>query len=242
MFFLLLLTGAIQYGLMYLCYIEAFRYLAAHEVALYTIFTPLYVIIFYNLKKREANLIYLFSSAVAVAGSAILYYNVVSLPESLLGFFLVQLSNLAFAYGQVIYKLLPLRKAEIKQHQIFAILFLGGLLVTIPPLFNRMTISTLSLNWSEIVSLLYLGILPSAGCFFLWNYGARKTDAGYLSVFNNLKVPIAMFISFFFFGETIKPFSLTAGTLILLFALFSNRMKFPLIKQPASHPNPSRQS
>src|SRR5215204_2360952 len=35
--------GAVQFGLMYLAYIESFRYLRAYEAALFTITTPIFV-------------------------------------------------------------------------------------------------------------------------------------------------------------------------------------------------------
>ncbi len=217
----LLLTGALQYGVMYLCYIEAFRYLAAYEVALYTVLTPLYVVIFYNCMTGKANLVFLLSAVLAVLGSFILYYRLVHLPESILGFLLVQISNLAFAFGQIRYKLLKIDHSEIKQHQIFGILYLGGLTVAAIPFVSKGVIP--SLTTQQVISLIYLGLLPSAGCFFLWNYGARKTNAGNLSVFNNLKIPIAILISFIFFGEKVNPFALAAGSSILLIALLINR-------------------
>lgn len=37
----MVLIGAIQYGVMYICYISSFQFLKAYEVALFTIFTPL---------------------------------------------------------------------------------------------------------------------------------------------------------------------------------------------------------
>src|SRR5512133_3881108 len=39
----LLIVGAVQYGLMYLFYIRSYQSLEAYQVALFTVFTPLYV-------------------------------------------------------------------------------------------------------------------------------------------------------------------------------------------------------
>ena len=39
----LFMIGMVQFGLMYVFYIQSFRFLAAYQVALFTIFTPLYV-------------------------------------------------------------------------------------------------------------------------------------------------------------------------------------------------------
>src|SRR5512136_2983445 len=38
-------VGAVQYGVMYLAYLASFRFLKASEVALWTIFTPIYVVL-----------------------------------------------------------------------------------------------------------------------------------------------------------------------------------------------------
>ena len=40
--------GAVQIGLMYLCYYNSFLYLSVPEVALFTIFTPFYVTLIYD--------------------------------------------------------------------------------------------------------------------------------------------------------------------------------------------------
>ena len=49
---MLLLCGAVQYGLMYIAYLASFGYLKASEVALWTIFTPIYVVLFADLSSR----------------------------------------------------------------------------------------------------------------------------------------------------------------------------------------------
>src|SRR5690606_21460219 len=38
--------GAMQFGAMYVFYLRAFAHLQAHEVALFTIFTPIYIALF----------------------------------------------------------------------------------------------------------------------------------------------------------------------------------------------------
>ncbi len=51
----LILTGAIQFGLMYIAYIYSYRFLKGYEVALFTIFTPLYVSVIHDLMKKKAS-------------------------------------------------------------------------------------------------------------------------------------------------------------------------------------------
>jgi drug/metabolite transporter (DMT)-like permease len=59
--------------------------------------------------------------------------------------------------------------------------------------------------------LLYLGAVPSAIGFFLWNFGARRVNAGTLAVFNNVKIPLAIVVSLVFFKEDAEWVRLAAG-------------------------------
>ena len=67
----LLLTGAVQYGLMYITYIQAFQHLQAYEVALFTVFTPIYVTILNDLFKQRFNPASLTAVVLAVAGGIV---------------------------------------------------------------------------------------------------------------------------------------------------------------------------
>jgi drug/metabolite transporter (DMT)-like permease len=55
--------------------------------------------------------------------------------------------------------------------------------------------------WQWLV-IAYLGILASGVCFFWWNVGASRVNAGTLAAFNNVKIPLAVACSLLFFGET----------------------------------------
>ena len=59
----LLAIGALQYGVMYITYIASFRFLKAYEVALFTIFTPIYVTLFNDLFARRFKASWGFCSA-----------------------------------------------------------------------------------------------------------------------------------------------------------------------------------
>src|SRR5664279_5131974 len=60
--------GALQYGVMYITYIASFRFLKAYEVALFTIFTPLYVTLFNDLFARRFKPLNLLTASLAVLG------------------------------------------------------------------------------------------------------------------------------------------------------------------------------
>ena len=60
--------GALQFGLMYLLYITSFHWLRSSEVALFTIFTPLFVTLISDLLERRMSWIFLATALLAVLG------------------------------------------------------------------------------------------------------------------------------------------------------------------------------
>lgn len=216
----LIFIGGLQYGIMYLTYIYAYQFLSAWQVALFTIFTPLYISFFYDLLKKRFHSRILYSALLGVAGLAVIIYRNPGNSGLLMGFILMQISNLAFAGGQILYKELLSAHSDLKDQHLFAWLYLGGVGITLPAVL-------ISAHWSQMIpdagqwlTLLYLGVVASGLGFFLWNAGARRTNAGTLAVFNNLKVPSAMLVSLLVFGESAPMMRLLIGTAILLLALW----------------------
>lgn len=219
----LLLTGAIQYGLMYVAYIHAFVYLQAYEIALFTVFTPIYVTLINDLAHRRFSPKTLVAVLLAVAGGIIIEYRQLESTALWRGFILMQCSNLCFAFGQIFYRRTMARIPE-KPRDLhsFGLLYLGGALTA--------AVTALGTDWhnlsvtpTQASTLLYLGIVASGIGFFLWNSGARKVSAGSLAVFNNLKIPLGILVSICVFGETADLSRLTAGGLLMLSALLINR-------------------
>ena len=218
----LLLTGAVQYGLMYVAYTYSFQFLAAHEVALFTIFTPLYVTLVNDLFQRRFHAVSLMATLLAVAGTAIVKQGSLLQPELLTGFLIVQLSNLAFAFGQVNYKEALKDRTGFNDAAVFGLLYLGGVIAAGVPALITTPWQSLALTGSQILALLYLGAIASGICFFLWNVGARKVHTGTLAVFNNLKIPLGVTASLLFFGERTSIPHLLAGGAVMLAALVIN--------------------
>lgn len=221
---LLAAIGAVQYGAMYVCYIHAFAYLKAHEVALFTIFTPLYVTLAYDLLSRKFTPLFWGTALLAVAGLAVVCASDFENLSFRTGFLLVQGSNVCFAAGQVAYKALRARHAAVKDMQIFALLYAGAVAATGLWLAATSDLTSLTLptgrQWAVLA---YLGVVASGVCFFLWNYGATRTDAGALAICNNLKIPAAMAVSMLFFGEAPShPWRLAVGGAVILAALGLN--------------------
>jgi drug/metabolite transporter (DMT)-like permease len=68
--------------------------------------------------------------------------------------------------------------------------------------------------------LLYLGVVASGVCFWLWNAGARRVrHAGTLAVMNNVKIPLGMAISLLLFGEHADPRRLALACAVMLLAV-----------------------
>jgi drug/metabolite transporter (DMT)-like permease len=216
----LLLTGAIQYGLMYVCLFSAFKYLSGYEVALMTIFTPLFVVLADAILQKRIPPAWFWTTAFMAVAGALWIFSPQSLPDKLPGILLMQLANLCFALGQVAWRTIRKRHPELNDLDGYALLYLGALLLTIPFALPQGPVCEVSqLSGSQWMALLYLGSIASGVGFFLWNAGAVRVNPASLAVFNNLKIPIATVISIFVFGESASPGRLVPGLVIMVLAL-----------------------
>lgn len=193
--------GAIQFGLMYVCYIKAFHYLPSHLVALFSVTTPLYVVLIHDLRQRQWNPRYLLAAGLSVAGAAVIKAKGGSSETVWIGFSLMQVAGIAFAFGQVYYRDWKARYTEVKNRQVFALLYLGGVSFALIVSLLQTDWPAVEVSQSQWLVLLYLGIIASGLCFFLWNKGATLSSAGTLAAFNNVLVPLAMVTSLFIFDE-----------------------------------------
>jgi carboxylate/amino acid/amine transporter len=217
----LMVVGAFQFGFMYIAYQFAFTYLKAYEVALFTIFTPLYVTLVNDIFKKRINWIHLGTTILAILGTAVVKGAGIESPL-LTGFLLVQASNICFAFGQVYYKQVMAAHPDVKDVSIIGLPYLGGVIVT------GITSAFLT-KWAAVAptplqlgTLIYLGIVASGFSFFLWNASARKVNTGTLAIFNDLKIPLAVTVSLVFFGEQTNLVNLLIGGAIILAALLLN--------------------
>lgn len=205
--------GAVQFGLMYLAYIESFRYLRAYEAALFTITTPIFVTLFADALERTLRIRALVAALLAVAGTAFVAVRSSELQVTLTGLALVQGSNAAFAAGQVAYRRIRQRTPALRDRDVFALLY-GGAFVVAAVAAGAKGVS-FALTPAQAWTLAYLGVLASGAGFFLWNVGATRVGSGTLAVMNNAKVPLAVVVSLLFFGET-APLPWLAASLVTL--------------------------
>ncbi len=214
-FFMLL--GAIQFGGMYLAYIQAFKHLASHQIALLTLTTPLWIAMLDGLRNRRFVPLLWAATGLATLGAVIFAWTPGGFSRlSLQGVLLMQVSNLCFAFGQWTYR----RRAQgANDPANFFWMYLGALLITLPFAWQHLGAAT-NLTLKQIQALLYLGLVASGLCFFLWNLGARRVSTARMAVMNDLKIPLGVLVSFYYYNETADLPRLLLGGLLLLAAIW----------------------
>ncbi|SDK71948.1 carboxylate/amino acid/amine transporter [Pseudomonas delhiensis] len=219
-----MLVGALQFGITYVCLYQSFRVLTVPEVLLFTVLTPLHVALIDDALNRRFNPWALLAAAVAVLGAAIIRYDGVS-GDFIEGFLLLQLANATFAAGQVLYKHLAARyPSDIPQYRRFGYFFVGALLVALPGwllLGNPAKLPTTEVQW---LVLLFMGLLATALGQFWWNKGATLVDGGTLAVMNNLHVPVGLLINLLIWNEHADLARLALGGAVIVASLGVNRL------------------
>ncbi|MFC1610750.1 EamA family transporter [Myxococcota bacterium] len=213
-----LALGAVQFGAMYWLYITAYGFLPAYGVALLTIFTPLYVVLLENLLARRWAWRHVAAGVLAIVGAATIVVDTFEGTGAVLGILLVQGSNLCFAAGQIGFRFLvregrgakddrsdsSANLSRVPEVSLLAWMYVGAFGLTAAASILFVDFDRVSFDSTAILTLLYLGILPTGVGFYLWNKGAARAGPGVLAAANNLKVPLAVLAAWFVFGEAIQ--------------------------------------
>ncbi|MDF3931793.1 carboxylate/amino acid/amine transporter [Pseudomonas citronellolis] len=219
-----MLVGALQFGVTYVCLYQSFRVLTVPEVLLFTVLTPLHVALIDDALNRRFNPWALLAAAVAVLGAAIIRYDGVS-GDFVEGFLLLQLANATFAAGQVLYKHLVARyPSELPQHRRFGYFFVGALLIALPGwllLGNPAKLPSTEVQWLVLV---FMGLLATALGQFWWNKGGTLVDGGTLAVMNNLHVPVGLLINLLIWNQHADLGRLALGGAVIVASLGVNRL------------------
>jgi len=219
---LYMLVGAMQLGIMYLFSFRAYVYLSVSEFLLFTVLTPLYITLIYDLlSKRRLRWGYMLSALLAVAGAAIIRYDKVS-DHFWTGLMFVQLANISFAIGMVGYKRL-METRPMPQHNAFAWFYMGAFIVAVVAWFmlgNPQKLPTTTVQWSVLI---WLGVVASGLGYFMWNYGATQVDAGTLGIMNNVHVPAGLLVNLAIWQEQPHWPSFIIGGTVILASLWVHR-------------------
>ncbi|MFV0480596.1 MAG: DMT family transporter [Campylobacteraceae bacterium] len=211
--------GTFQIGIMYLFFYNSFKYLSVPEILLFTIFTPFYVTLIYDILRKKFTYLYLISAGVAVIGALIIRFDNVN-AGFLFGFMLVQGANICFALGQSGYKYVIEKHKDINQKEVFGYFHFGALIIASIAIllfgnFEKMSPSTI--QW---VVLLWLGIVASGVGYFCWNKGATLVDAGVLGIMNNALIPAGLLVNIVIWGKVENYYTLSIGSIVILFSLW----------------------
>ena len=215
----LILIGAIQFGLMYVLYIQSYQYLPAYLIATFTITTPIFIGIFSQLfQNKSFSLSGIFSILLVVLGSLMMRFNIVNPLDYWLGFFLIQCANICFAIGQIMFKKWYSKNTSVDIIYNFSQMFFGAVLIT--SMFSIINSTNIGmLNTYNLFALLFLGLFSTGFGFLAWNLGSLQVSNERLAVMNNVVIPIAIFNSFLIFGEAINPMLFVPG-LVLFYLAF----------------------
>ena len=193
----LIIIGAIQFGLMYVFYIQSYQYLPAYLIATFTITTPIFVGLFSQaLMKESFSKNGILSIILVLIGSFMMRFNFANPLDYWLGFILIQCANMFFASGQIMFKKWYTENSDKDIVHNFSQMFFGATIVTSLFYFQTMDVQNI-LSTTNLLSLIFLGLFSTGMGFLLWNIGATKVSNTRLAVMNNVVIPLAVLNSFF---------------------------------------------
>ncbi len=209
------LIGVVQFGLMYLCFISAFKYLQGNEVALLTTTTPIFVAIWSTLFGARFKFIYVVCILLSVIGAGIIVWQNLAFDEICKGIILMETSNCSFALGQVLWK----KFINDTSAKYMSSAYVGASLFVLPIVFMSNSFDIIStITLSQLLSIFYLALVPTGIGFWLWNKGSISVKYSTLAIMNNLKIPFAVLFSILLFQEKINLANFIIGTSIIIIA------------------------
>jgi len=209
------LIGALQFGLMFLCYIKAFQYLQGNEIAILTTTTPIFVGIWAFLLGEKFKPVYILCILLSVLGAAVILWQNISFEMIVKGVLLMEVSNCSFALGQVLWK----KYLGENEVNLMAVAYFGAVLFILPFTLLNVDFALLKLSISQILSVLYLALLPTGVGFWLWNKGCSKVKYSTLAVMNNLKIPLGVLFAILIFQEKVVFLNFVVGSFVILLAI-----------------------
>lgn len=213
----LMIIGACQFGITYIFLYQSYHYISTIEVLLFSITTPIYIVIINGLFNRRFDVRTFLAAFLATIGALCIRYQSIS-GDFLMGFILMQIANLVFAFGQTYYQRTQVK--SVKNYQNFFWFFMGAFVVALPA-FLFLGKFKFEASTNTILSLIYVGVLATGLGQYFWLQGATKVSNATLSVMNNLLIPLGIIINLFFFGGAIgMPMQFTIGTIIIIASLF----------------------
>lgn len=230
----LMLLGVVQFGIMYLAYIKSYQYLPGYLVAVFTIFTPFYVIainFIFDKGGREARSLgySLLAIGISILGAGVIVFKAPGQDEYLIGFLILQCANISFAIGQWNYQRWADKESNAGN---MAWMYLGAAAFASLVSFPQVEFSQVVITQEQVLVLLYLGTVASGLCFYLWNSGSKHVNPATLAVMNNGYIPIAVIAAIVLFQEPADLQRLLIGGGLIALSVWVSIIKTSDQKQP----------
>lgn len=187
----------------------------AHTGALITAATPAFIVIFARFVLKETLTVQkVVSLLIATLGVAIVVGWNPNLGTYFWGSIILVVAAITWALLSVYVKLASYRYSSLTITT-YAILF--ALVFTTPFMLGEIQNNNILLNDSLIIlGVLYLGIISTAGAFFLWNKGMEMMDAGIGSLFFFFQPLVGSFLGWLLLNERLDLNFFIGGALILV--------------------------
>ena len=222
---LMILIGAVQIGIMYLMYLNAFQFTSVSKILLFTITTPLYVTFIADLVEKKFRSFFLMLSIVSIVGASFLRFTSPA-QNDLIGFFLIQGANFCFALGQVLYKYFEKWTGRTPNGMSdFAYFYIGALIFTTMGFLSSDVKTPLPNDIATWLLIVWMGVGASGLGFYFWDKGSLFVSSGTLAVMNNLVIPLGLMVEILFFGQALNSETYLIGTLIIVVSILVSLRK-----------------
>ena len=221
----MILIGAVQIGIMYLMYLNAFQFTSVSKILLFTITTPLYVTFIADLVEKKFRSLFWMLSIVSIVGASFLRFTS-SAQNDLIGFFLIQGANFCFALGQVLYKYFEKWTGRTPNGMSdFAYFYIGALIFTTIGFLSSDVKTPLPNDIATWLLIVWMGVGASGLGFYFWDKGSLFVSSGTLAVMNNLVIPLGLMVEILFFGQALNSETYLIGTLIIVVSILVSLRK-----------------
>ncbi|MEA1959933.1 MAG: EamA family transporter [Bacillota bacterium] len=232
---LLAWIGFIGYFVSISCQFIGTKLSDAHTGALITSATPAFIVIFARLVLKETlTMRKILSLLIATLGVAIVVGWNPDLGDYFWGNIILVGAAITWALLSVYVKVASYSFSSLTITT-YAVLF--ALIFTTPFMLWEMQTNSILLNDSLIIpGVIYLGIVSTAGAFFLWNKGMELMDAGIGSLFFFFQPLVGAVLGWFLLGEHLDVNFFAGGLLILLGVLIVTFQKNSKLNQDVKTP------
>jgi drug/metabolite transporter (DMT)-like permease len=219
----MLLIGALQYGITYVCLYLSFRVLTVPEVLLFTILTPLHVTLIEDALNRRFNPWALLAALVAVAGAAVIRFDSISGSSSWASCCCnwptspTPPARCCTASGGAP----PQRPAALPAFRLLLPRRAAGGAAGLPAVRQRPAPAE---HRRAMAGAAVPGLCPTALGLYWWNKGACLVSGGTLAVMNNLHVPVGLLLNLLIWNQHEPLGRLGIGGSIILASVWMSRL------------------